>query len=98
MNYQRITKLQKDYGYHNLQESINSGIVWKMEGSQGRAAMHALECGICMLPKEPKFDYYGNKIPSRDWLQKGTKGTFQNCTKFWQGVEGGSIYLQKELS
>lgn len=64
----------------------------------GRAAMSSLESGICMLPKEPKRDYYGNRIPSRDELQKGSKGTFQNCAQFWQGVEDGSIYLEKELS
>lgn len=98
MNYQRISKLQAEYGYSELQEAINSGKVWHMEGSIGRAAMSSLESGMCMLPKEVKIGYYGNRIPSRNELKKGSKGTFQNCAQFWKGVEDGSIYLQKELS
>jgi hypothetical protein len=36
-----------------------------------------------MLPKQVHFDYYGNRIPSRDELKKGSKGTYQNAVKFW---------------
>jgi hypothetical protein len=45
--------------------------------------MAALESGECMLPKQAHFDYYGNRIPSRDELKKGSKGTYQNAVKFW---------------
>lgn len=96
MNYQRIKRLQKEYGYDETQEQINSGSIWGMEGSLGRYAMSLLESGVCMLPKSPKYDYYGNRIPSRDELKVGTKGTFQNCARFWERVEEGSIYLEKE--
>ena len=96
MNYRSIIKLQKDYGYNELQDMINSGLAWKMEGSYGRMAMQSLEQGMCMLPKESKVDYYGNRIPSRNDLKKGTKGTYQNCLSFWNGVEDGSIYLEDE--
>lgn len=93
MNYQTIKKAQKEYGFYELQECINSGLAWKLEGSYGRAAMNALEVGLCMLPKQFHKDTYGNTVPSRDVLKKGTKGTFQNCSEFWQKVLDGEIYL-----
>ena len=96
MNYNRIKKLQNEYGYSDMQEMINSGIAWRMEGSIGRQAMSLLECGACMLPKEIHRDYYGNQVPSRDMLKDGTKGTFGNCKRFWQGVEEGSIFIEHE--
>ena len=96
MNYNTIKRLQRDYGYNDVQEMINSGIIWSMEGSMGRQAMSLLESGACMLPKESHKDYYGNHIPSRDMLKDGTKGTFGNCKSFWQGVEDGSIFIEHE--
>lgn len=83
MNYAKIMKLQRDYKIDSLQKSIFDGSVWKMEGSAGRHAMAMLDIGVCMLPKRPHLDYYGNKVPSRYVLKKGTKGTFQNCVRFW---------------
>ena len=93
MNHQTIKQMQKEYGYFELQEMINSGNVWKLEGAYGREAMRALEQGICMLPKESSRDYYGNKIPSRDELKKGSKGTYQNCLSFWDSVINGELDL-----
>lgn len=66
-----------------MQKMINNGSVWKMEGSVGRYAMELLESGACWLPKKAHYDYYGNRIPSRDELTKGTKGTYQNSVKFY---------------
>lgn len=83
INYQRITKLQKEAGVYEMQKLINSGEAWKFEGSYGRAAMANLESGACMLPKVFHKDYWGNVVPSRDVLKPGTKGTFQNSVKFW---------------
>lgn len=59
-----------------MQKAINDGTIWRLQGSAGRAAMAALESGVCMLGKRPTADYYGNRIPSRDMLVAGTKGTF----------------------
>ena len=89
-----INRLQKEYGYSEMQDLINSGLAWKMEGSIGRQAMGCLESGACMLPKVSHSDYYGNRIPSRDELKKGTKGTYQNCKDFWTKVDEGEIYLE----
>ena len=86
MNYHTIKKLQKEFGFEELQELINSGNAWKMEGYVGREAMSALEAGACMLPKKDNYDYYGNTVPSRDKLKPGTKGTYQNSKAYWTRV------------
>ena len=93
MNFQSITKLQETYGYDEMQGMINDGSAWKMEGSFGRQAMQHLVSGACMLPKSFKNDTYGNTIPSRDVLKAGTKGSYKNSKRFWEGVENGSIDL-----
>lgn len=69
-----------------MQNLIDNGHAWVMEGSVGREAMHLLEIGACMLPKKSHTDYYGNVVPSREWLQKGSKGTYQNSVKFYSNV------------
>ena len=86
LKFNQIIKLQKSYGVEGLQESINLGTCWRLEGSNGRFAMSCLEAGVCMLPLEPKNDYYGNRVPSRSMLKQGTKGTFQNSVNFWNRV------------
>jgi hypothetical protein len=83
MNYQQIKAAQKEQGYDQWQHLINTGHAWKMEGSIGREAMGLLECGACMLPKTAFQDYYGNRIPSRDDLKAGTKGTFKNSVNYY---------------
>lgn len=60
-----------------MQRRINAGSIWLFEGSAGREAMDLLEAGYCMLPKRATRDYWGNRIPSRDELKPGTKGTWQ---------------------
>jgi hypothetical protein len=85
MNYQSIRKMQRVMGYDTMQKLIDNGQVWQMEGSMGREAMHLLEIGACMLPKRPHRDYYGNTIPSRDWLKEG-KGTYKHSLNFYNNV------------
>lgn len=58
-----------------MQQLINSGTGWSLQGSYGRAMNDALEAGFCMLGKHPASDYWGNRIPSRDEVQDGTKGS-----------------------
>ena len=91
LTFRQITKLQKDYAVSGMQESINNGGCWKMEGSAGRFAMSCLDSGVCMLPIQPKFDYYGNRVPSRNDLKQGTKGTFQNSVNFWNRILDGEM-------
>ena len=96
MTIERITELQEAHGLKQMQDLINSGDAWKMEGSYGRAAMANLESGACMLPTESHVDYWGNMVPSRDMLQDGTKGTLENSINFWTAVEDGTIVLEDE--
>lgn len=60
-----------------LQSLINSGTVWKMEGSMGRAAMDALKSGLCALGEHGVLDYYGNYVPSRTEVKDGSFGTIE---------------------
>lgn len=73
-----LIKLQKKRGVHKMQKMINDGSVWKMEGSIGRHAMSLLCSGECYLPETSHFDAYGNRIPSRNELEEGTRGTIEN--------------------
>jgi hypothetical protein len=83
MKISEITKLQKQNGYFEYQKLINTGDVWKLQGSEGRYAMGLLDCGVCYLPTKSTFDYYGNRIPSRKDLQNGSKGTMLNSQNYW---------------
>jgi hypothetical protein len=83
MNWRSIKVLQKEYHIVEMQTMIDSGQVWLWEGSYGRTAMDYLESGLCMLPKKAHKDYYGNRVPSRDDIKAGTKGSYKNCFDFW---------------
>ncbi len=61
----------------SLQALINSGTVWHMEGSMGRAAMRAIEDGVCALGKEGRRNYWGVYVPSRTEVKPGTKGSVE---------------------
>lgn len=87
MNISTIYRLQREFGYAELQEAINTGLAWKMEGAYGRDAMNALEQGICLLPTTPHRDAYGNRIPARNEIKEGSKGSFQNAVNFWSDDE-----------
>lgn len=86
MTKRQIAKLQKENGMDVLQDMINTGMAWHMEGSIGRAAMDAIEMGACYLPEVSYRDYYGNKIPSRTELEDGTTGTLGLSKKYWENM------------
>lgn len=92
---EQIIELQAEYGLTDLQNMIDSGNAWQMEGHYGRTAMSALEQGACMLPEEAHNDYYGNRVPSRTEIMEGTKGTLTNSQMFWQMVIDGEVELEK---
>ena len=91
MTYAQIISLQKVYNVAHIQDQINSGLCWRLEGSAGRFAMDCLEAGVCMLPLERRIDYYGQIVPSRNDLKAGTKGTFQNAANFWKRIQEGDF-------
>lgn len=99
MNRKKITlgqirQSQNQYGIKQMQDYIDNGLAWKLEGSFGRSAMAMLESGACMLPTKRHVDAYGSTVPSRYDLKSGTKGTFKNSQLFWEGVENGEIEFE----
>lgn len=58
-----------------LQEAVNTGVAWKLEGAVGRAAMNAIEAGQIALGETGHRDYWGNYVPSRHEVEPGTKGS-----------------------
>jgi hypothetical protein len=58
-----------------MQALVDSGQVWRMEGSLGRAAMAAIEAGEIALGPVGHRDYWGNYVPARDEVAPGTKGS-----------------------
>lgn len=74
------TSTQEEY-FESLQRAINSLTAWRLQGSYGRAMMQAIEDGYCMLGREHTQDYWGSRIPSRDEVLQGTKGSFDYVAK-----------------
>lgn len=65
----------------NIQQLINSGMAWRLEGSFGRTAMAYIEAGLAILGPERVTDYYGNTVGSRFDVVRGTKGSIQYANK-----------------
>lgn len=59
----------------DLQDLIDTGMAWRLEGAIGRAAMDAIEAGACVLGPVGHRDYWGNYVPSRYEVEPGTKGS-----------------------
>lgn len=59
----------------DLQELIDSGAAWRLEGSIGRAAMAGIEAGELRLGGRPVRDYWGNLVPAWWMVEPGTKGS-----------------------
>jgi hypothetical protein len=62
-----IRKLQAAAGYDKMQNIIETGMVWHMEGSMGREAMDLLRVGACTQQAFATHD-------------KGSLGTLENNT------------------
>jgi hypothetical protein len=97
MTLEVITAMQEQYGLTELQDRINSGLAWHLEGSYGRGAMDALESGACMLPLVPRKDYWGNIIPPRNVIKAGERGSLENSQEFWQKVNDGEIIMDEDV-
>jgi hypothetical protein len=86
MKFYKLKQLQFGYGYEHLQALIDTGSAWNMEGAIGRAAMDALKSGACFLPTSSRKDYYGNVVPSRYQVKKGTAGSYANSVRFYSNL------------
>ena len=83
-DYDAIDALDSEDSVEGLQALIDSGTAWKLEGSVGRAAMDAIEAGICILGEQGHRDYWGNYVPSRHEVQAGTKGSVGYAAKMME--------------
>jgi len=72
-----------------VQEQIDSGQAWRLEGSVGRKAMAALRRGAAVLPQERGRDFYGHIVPScRDVVdESGSTGSVTNSEDFYRESE-----------
>ena len=86
INYEAVSKVESFYEDDNatraekietLQELINNGMAWRLQGSIGRIAMIAIEAGWCILGEIGHKDYYGNYVPPRHEVKPGTKGSVE---------------------
>lgn len=94
MHYRTIRRLQEENGVASMQRLIDDGSVWHMEGAMGRNAMELLRTGQCMLPKKQYRDFYGNMIPSRDQVEPGSVGSYQNAVRYWDSIhEYDALYV-----
>jgi hypothetical protein len=50
--------------FAEVQELVDSGLAWQMEGAIGRMAASALRDGKVVLPPKRHIDYYGTTVPS----------------------------------
>ena len=46
--------------------------------------MSLLRSGECYLPEVSHRDAYGNRVPSRNELMKGTRGTIENSIQYYE--------------
>lgn len=67
--------------FQPLQAAIDSGSIWSMEGSAGRRAVLAIEDGDVVLGPVGHRDYWGNYVPSRYEVNRGTKGSIAYARK-----------------
>ena len=58
-----------------MQDLIDVGTAWKMEGSVGREAMTMIEAGHVVLGEIARTNYWGFTVPSRYDVEPGTKGS-----------------------
>ena len=66
-----------------LQELIDSGATWRLEGSVGRAAVDAIHAGYLQLGPTGHTDYWGNYVPARHEVAPGTPGSPEYATTPW---------------
>lgn len=67
-----------------IQEWIDKGYAWSMEGAVGREAMRGLESGMYFLPNQSFTNPYGQHTPSREEIRIGTEGSLDNSYDFYQ--------------
>lgn len=80
-----LTGMQQGDEIAALQVLIDSGEIWNLEGSLGRAAADAIATGDCMLGPTAHRNVWGQRIPSRYDVKPGTKGSPEYAEQFRRG-------------
>jgi len=91
--YTKIHNLIMQSDAHEWQAMIDDGSCWRMEGWYGRRAMEYLESGDCILGLVAGCDYYGNKIPTFNEVQKDTKGSLEYCERT---LKASGVIIEKK--
>lgn len=68
-------------GLGTIQDLIDNGMAWTLEGHFGRQCMEAIENGDAVLGPEGHRDYWGNYVPSRTEVKPGTKGSIEYANR-----------------
>lgn len=97
LTIKQIQVYQKQYGIDDYQKVINDGSVWRMSGTFQRRAMSYLSAGVCFAPLNEYRDFWGNVIPSRTALPKGSLGTLLNSKRFWSDIDQVNNFFQLQL-
>lgn len=63
------------YPYGSIQDLIDNGMAWQLEGHIGRQCYAAIEGGYAVLGRTRHTDYWGNRIPARTDVVPGTVGS-----------------------
>lgn len=58
-----------------MQDLIDAGTIWHLEGAAGRAALDAINAGEAILGPRPVRDYWGNLVPAWWMVEPGTPGS-----------------------
>lgn len=64
-------------GLAAIQDLVDTGAAWRLEGHVGRTCMDAIEAGQIALGETAHRDYWGNYVPSRYEVEPGTKGSVE---------------------
>ena len=68
----RLSENDEDRLFQHL---LDTGLVWRLPGRYGRAAMARMKAGRCALGPNSYLDAYGGFVPSRDQVDAGSLGS-----------------------
>lgn len=82
----------------SIQQLIDSGDAWKLEGHVGRRCMAAIENGDAVLGPEPRIDFWGNRVPSRHEVTPGTLGSIEYANRLREERGDEPLSIEEDKS